>query len=608
MTELPPIPEGFMLADQPQSLPPIPEGFVMAGQQAPADTSAADGERGIIDKLTGQTGERYQLWPERLARGVGRSIYSAATLPGDVLHGRVDVNDPNITGRVLDMAMLGTPVNPAFRAGSRFGAPAIPREAIPSGQSAAVTAAEIGAPLPVGVASDSRAVQAVTQASRQMPFVGQKIEEKTAATIGQAGEKVGDLATSLGASSDRAAFGGSLRESLGEVVARNKETINESYAGVRSLIDPKAVAIPENTKRVFEQVVARRAEAGQPKPTEGLEQIENIVTKGVNFDGMIRAKSDLASTVDFLAAHGGFSNADKKQLGAAMSRDLGEIAAKAARPVDPAVGGPDVVAALRSAEAQASKIIERNKTVGKLLANKRDEGLANSVLSAAGERGGNLRLLGELKTQLSKEDFESVAGTALAELGHNPATGQFSLNKFATSWEKLNPRARELMFPKGHGKFLDNIAELGRHLKGGEQYMNTSGTGRAAMLGALVTGTGTAAVAAAMGNYAPILGLGASVAGGYMLAKGLARPAVAASMARVSRAALAYEKAPSFSTRSTLMLASKDATTNLASFMGISPTELLSRLTVKATDTDQSNRPPTFDERFQGQPPASSGW
>ena len=69
------------------------------------------------------------------------------------------------------------------------------------------------------------------------------------------------------------------------------------------------------------------------------------------------------------------------------------------------------------------------------------------------------------------------------------------------------------MFPKGHGKFLSDIAELGKHLKGGEEYMNTSGTGRAAMLGSLVTGTGMAGISAVMGNYAPLLGLVASVAG-----------------------------------------------------------------------------------------------
>lgn len=592
MTDLPP---GFVLETPSASAATgLPDGFVLEQPATPATGNP-------IEQLTGATGERYQTWPERLVRGIASSVKSGVTLPYDVMTGQVDPESPQGIRRALDTAMLATPMSPGARLGSKYGAPPMAREA-PAGEGAAVTAAELGAPLPKGLASDNRAVQAVTQASRQMPFVGQQIEERAAGTIGKAGEAVGDLATTLGAS-DRAAVGANLRTSLGEVVTSNKETINQSYRAVRALIDSKAASVPENTKKVFDQIVARRTEAGQPNPTAGLEQIENIVTKGVNFDGMIRAKSDLASTVDFLAAHGGFSNADKKQLGAAMSRDLGEIAARAAQP---GVKPDRVTDVLRSAEAEASKIIEANKVVGKLLSNKRDEGLAGSVMGAATERTGDLRTLAQLKAQLPQKDFEQIAGTALAELGHNPATGAFSLNKFATNWEKLNPRARELMFPKGHGKFLSDIAELGKHLKGGEQYMNAPQTGRAVMLGGLVASGGTAAVAAAMGNYAPLLGLGGSVAGGYILAKSLASPAVSASMARVARAALNYQKAPSVSNRSTLLLASKDATTNIAGFTGISPSELLSRLTTRATDQDQDSRPASFDERFQGTPAAGA--
>jgi hypothetical protein len=591
MTDLP---AGFVLDTAPTQDGGLPEGFVL---DQPQQAAASMAPRGIVDQLTGATGERYQTWPERLVRGIGGAIASGVTLPRDVYQGQVNPESPEATGRVLDLATISTPINPAYRLGSRFGAPPVSREP-PPGQSAAVTAAELGAPLPRGVASDSRTVQAITQASRQMPFVGQQIEERTAATIGRAGEAVDELATSLGAS-DRASVGANLRTALDNVVTRNKDIIDESYAGVRGMINSKNVVIPENTRRVFDLIVARRMEAGQPNPISGLEQIENIVTKGVNFDGMIRAKSDLASTVDFLAAHGGFSNADKKQLGAAMSRDLGEIAARSARPG----ARPDqVVSSLRSAEAEASKIIESNKTVGKLLANKRDEGLATSVLNAAGERGGNLRLLGQLKRQLAPAEFEQIAGTVLGELGHNPAIGQFSLNKFATAWEKLSPRARELMFPKGHGRFLNDIAELGRHLKGGERYMNTSGTGRAAMLGTLVGAAGTGAVAAVMGNYAPLLGLGATAAGGFILAKGLARPAVAASMARVARAALAYQKTPSVTTRTNLLLASKDATSNLASWAGTTSQEFMRRLTTAEPDQSQDSRPASFDERFQALP------
>ena len=75
-------------------------------------------QRGVLDKLTGMDGgERYQTWPEKLIRGVGKSAVSAATLPGDVMAGEASPND---TGRVMDLATLGTPVNPAVRAGDQL--------------------------------------------------------------------------------------------------------------------------------------------------------------------------------------------------------------------------------------------------------------------------------------------------------------------------------------------------------------------------------------------------------------------------------------------------------------------------------------------------------
>lgn len=74
-------------------------------------------QRGVVDKLFGVTGERYQTWPERAARGVVSGISSGATLPGDVMAGKASPDD---TGRVMDLAAMGIPVNPAIRAGDKI--------------------------------------------------------------------------------------------------------------------------------------------------------------------------------------------------------------------------------------------------------------------------------------------------------------------------------------------------------------------------------------------------------------------------------------------------------------------------------------------------------
>jgi hypothetical protein len=79
-----------------------------------AYTEPAQPQRGVVDRLLGLSGERYQTWPERLARGLASSVYSGVTLPGDVMAGKASPYD---IGRVLDLAGLGTPINPAIRAG-----------------------------------------------------------------------------------------------------------------------------------------------------------------------------------------------------------------------------------------------------------------------------------------------------------------------------------------------------------------------------------------------------------------------------------------------------------------------------------------------------------
>lgn len=81
-------------------------------------TLAQLNQRSVIDKLTGlDGGERYQTWPERAVRGIASGLASGATLPGDVMAGKASPDD---TGRVMELATMGTPVNPAIRAGDRM--------------------------------------------------------------------------------------------------------------------------------------------------------------------------------------------------------------------------------------------------------------------------------------------------------------------------------------------------------------------------------------------------------------------------------------------------------------------------------------------------------
>jgi hypothetical protein len=105
----------------------LPEAFLArVGQgKALADIVNKGGERGIVDKLFGLTGDRYQLWPEVMAR-------SGFTLPHDVMVGDVPIYDtdpetgaartnPELIRRSMDLA--------GFQLGQTHISPTVPRAA-----------------------------------------------------------------------------------------------------------------------------------------------------------------------------------------------------------------------------------------------------------------------------------------------------------------------------------------------------------------------------------------------------------------------------------------------------------------------------------------------
>ncbi|MET4529142.1 hypothetical protein [Bradyrhizobium sp. JR18.2] len=98
---------------------------------------ATKSERGVVDKLFGVTGERFQTWPERAVKGIVSNLYGAATLPGDAMQGKFnpspekpgwvtegdianqDAADQQLIHRSLEAASALSPVNPAIRAGDQ---------------------------------------------------------------------------------------------------------------------------------------------------------------------------------------------------------------------------------------------------------------------------------------------------------------------------------------------------------------------------------------------------------------------------------------------------------------------------------------------------------
>lgn len=615
------LPPGFVLDRRPAEqagASDLPPGFVLdkaAEQPASAAQPERHGVAGAWDEIKKRFNEPITsasdfLSPLKIAGGMYRSAVSAATLPNDVISGRtalpsrgglpgsIPEGSPGADeamGRVRDMAMIANPVNPAVRAGEGWAAAgreiagphlpgAIKSQAVlvrPPPQSPAnirptQTAVDLGAPLPIGVASENRAVQGLTQAARQLPGVGAQIDNRIANTVDKAGEAVKGIAGELsaGGATDRASVGAATRPSLKGVIDDNNAKIDYVYSTLRSVIDPDKTTQLPNTAGTLRQIIAARTAAKVSNPEAGLDDVIKLVNPirnnlgqvksvGASFNGLQRARSDLGNSINFAAANPGFNVGDAKRLYAAMSQDMAHIVTR--NPV-PGVTPKQSLDVLRAANAAASQLIEHNKNLQNLVGMKTDEGVVGSIISAAQEKTGNVRLLAQLRHSMPKEDFNQISGVAISELGHSPATGEFSLGKFVTGWGKMSDRAKALLFPDAqHRQMLDNISNLGQKLKGGDQYRNTSNTARASGLGDMIKMAGGAAAAlAASGDPTALLGLVGAVGGGYVLAKALGKPAGAASIARWIRAEKAHNLAPSPVTRIAMTRAGSDLVTNMA--------------------------------------------
>jgi hypothetical protein len=464
-----------------------------------------------------------------LAGGIGGGLYGAGTALGEG-------QDLSGIGRqALTGAALGAPL------GGVLGAAVGPRLIDPNspGQMAAATAERLGAPLPRGLTSDNPMVTGLTAKLRSVPFAGEKIGARVGETAEAASEHLGDVASNMtGGVEDRATADAIVRPALQSVVDRNKQDINNAYDNLRGLIDLNQHYTMPNTQAELGKVMADRTAAGWDKPEQGLDQFYNLVN-GATFNGAHRARVDARGAGNVLVPHPGYNKADYNRLTRAMTKDLRHIVYSAA--LDPAKRG-EAVRAFDAAERQFGQRAEQNDALHKLV-NKPGEAAIASLLKAGKEKGGNVALINQLKNSMGQgsPDFQIIGGTLLHELGHNPSTGQFSLAKFMTEWSKVSDKAKQALFEPDHLKDINEIAGLGKHIKGALKETNTSHTANALLLMEIIE----KAAELGGGLLSGHLGIGAATAAGstvgsWLLTHYLASPAKAKAMSAWMRAYRSY--------------------------------------------------------------------
>jgi hypothetical protein len=503
--------------------------------------------------------------PARIARGataggVGGALYGAGSglskgeSGGDIakdaaISGGLGI----VTGGVLGGVLGPRAINPTSR-GQR---------------SARYADEQLGAPIPRGLASDNPVLNATTSKIRSVPVIGSRVSSAVDATQHAAGERIGDIAGNMaGGATDRAIADAMVRPGLRQVIHDNRTQIDAAYDLVRAQIDTNRRFVMPQTQRELTRIVGARRAAGWPNPNLGLEQFENV-SRGATFDGAHRARVDARDAGNGRDPHPGYNAAEFNRLASAMGRDIRGIVATAAR------GNPQrAVGDFNQAEREFGQLSEQNDVLHRL-ANSQGEGSIAKLLGAAREKSGNLQLLAQLRRNMPAADFQNIGGTLLDEMGHNNSTGEFSLAKFATEWDKISDGAKRVLFSPQHLHDIEEVANLGSHIKSALRESNTSHTAGVLILFDLTRDAILLGATAAAGTMSGATVASAALATpGIIFSRWLSNPATASSMARWTRARIGLLGHPTPARLAVFNI----ATRNLANNLGLPVAQVMKRL------------------------------
>jgi hypothetical protein len=189
------------------------------------------------------------------------------------------------------------------------------------------------------------------------------------------------------------------------------------------------------------------------------------------------------------------------------------------------------------ANAFASNIERWKEQLGKVLGPElaSGESIYNRIVRAATVGGSDENALIAARRAMPPDVWRNVAATAISTLGKN-RVGQWTPTAFLSDYRDLTDQGKRLLFGGvGRGDiipFLDDIAETSKSFVQAGKLANVSGTASHEKTYGLL---GAAAVGVLTGHLvAPLSALGALV-GNNVVARILATPSTAASMARWSR-------------------------------------------------------------------------
>lgn len=428
---------------------------------------------------------------------------------------------------------------------------------VPTADEVAEASARTGIPVSRVVASESGPLKRLGGFLADTMFVGTPLEkaaDETRASMKAATEKV------------LRDFGSGERFNAGEAAATavrewmadgSKETTSAIYQRVAKLFDRKAMSPLNKTREVAESLRREIQESTSQVNQKALDLVMEATTRpgGLTYDGLMKLRQDIGAHFDgSMIPEAGTPIPALKRIYGAMSDDLHQLVLQS--------GGSKALSAYMKAERVNQLTAAKREELGKLVGDVKGgatapEEVADRILSwASGKSSGDLRQLLEVRKIAGPEAFDQLASYAVSKMGF-AENGQFSPARFFAQYSNMTQNGRRMLFGStGKGELkqaLDDIATIAARAKDIDRFRNSSRT--------FSVGSGALGL---MGAFFHPLNTLMTGAGGYMIARALAKPATAKHLSRWSQAREAFARTPNADTQRRYALMSRSLAMALA--------------------------------------------
>lgn len=337
----------------------------------------------------------------------------------------------------------------------------------------------------------------------------------------------------------RTAFDARRAMNQAEERARSLKFRDANSADVQGLLDPVKKAqqgfdaingtIPQ-TQRVRDAEAA--LEAAKESHAEAYVQANQPPQGGkVSWDDMKRLRSIVGEIIGSPSlASDGNANAALRRFYGALTNDMEATATQA---------GPRALTEFRRANQYWRGRQGRVEDVlTSVLGKNGDKGESRAfeqINSWAQAKGGDFKRLAGVMRSMPREEADTVRASIIGRMGEakpgqaNADGLEFSPAEWRTQWNKLDARAKSVLFPDAqHRRDLEDLSLIFGNMKEAGKYANTSNTG----LSVNAAGVGLSGMSGGAGLLAA-----ASYAGGtFALGKLLSSPAIARRLATVAAA------------------------------------------------------------------------